>query len=190
VIDPAILLAVMRDQRGESEPDGLAGFITVRGEALGGLPLRLGLDATYAAVLTVPTGTANRWQRADGEAVVTDAAADRVPLAEVHAARPELGARLLVTHGRQLLAAIPARAGLRAMLPAVGVAEIEIAVVDYRVDAAAMRGAAGSGSYLTLAWRRLLNTGDYVPPVVPRRLRLMAGSTLNRGRFRIAERLR
>jgi hypothetical protein len=174
MINPYSTVSALREQHFIPADDPAAGLTVVRGEALGGLPLRLALDQTYAAIMVVPSGSAHIWQTAPIGAVVADAMFDRtgilpdVPPAP-HALpqtpeRQDGNARLLVVRGRVLIGAVPLRAGTRYRLPAAGAAEIEIVVVDYRVDAAAMRGAPASGGRLALGWR---NVAGYVPFAAP-----------------------
>ncbi|HYF90100.1 hypothetical protein [Azospirillum sp.] len=173
MIDPAIYLDVLQDRGGIVRPDPIAGLTTVRSEGFQSLPLRLALDATYEVVLIVPTGTARLWTDAPADALVTSAEFDRQPVAssQVEQVRLDRGARLLVMGGRRLLGALPPSPGSRHLLPMTGAAELEIAVLDYRIDTVAMRGGVSAGTSLAMGWRLLEPVSSYHPPPVPKRVR-------------------
>lgn len=162
MIDPYATLAYLQFSRGDEVAPAREGMTAVRADALSGLPLRVMLDATYAAILVVPTGSAYVWQTAPAGQLVTESALDRAaPVAAptgkedrwALAERDEPGARVLVTRERTRIGSLPLRAGLRGRFPAAGAAELELEIVDFRIEAGSVRGAPALGTFLSLAWR-------------------------------------
>lgn len=177
MIDSHVSLAYLQYRHGEEAPPPHTGMTVVRADALTGMPLRLALDAGHGAILVLPTGSAYAWQTAPAGQLVTESALDRsFPaglLAEdqqdagaVLAERTEPSARVLVTRDRSRIGSLPLRAGVRGRFPSSGAAEIEIEIVDFRIEAGSVRGAPALGTFLTLAWRPMTAEAVAPPPEV------------------------
>jgi hypothetical protein len=177
MINPHLTVDYLRFVHRREEERLQKGMVSIRGDGLTGMPLRVRLDATYTAILVVPTGSADSWQSAPADELVTHGGFDcgflvspRPSVAvssetRVVEERLEPSARVIVTRGRTRIGSVPLRVGLRSRFPAAGSAEIEVEIVDFRIEAGSVRGAPALGTFLSLAWRRM--TADAVMPPSP-----------------------
>jgi hypothetical protein len=144
-----------------------------------GVPQRIPLDDQLELALVVPTGLAVEWRDGEPTAELSSSASERVP--HIPAPTSPVGelrrppARLLLLDGGQLAGVVPLVAGSVRRVPSGGEAEVavraEVAVIDWDLRSAALRGPGDSLSRVTLAWRRADRAVDqFSTPLVPRKV--------------------
>lgn len=164
---PLVTAAALRFEAEAPAPGTVpAGFARLEVTFEQGLPHRMALDAELSLIIALPNGSAAAWARAAVDAPVASSEFD-LALVKDGEARLDGSLRLLLAQGRRLAAAAPLRTGARLRLPATGAALAELIVLSYGVTAGAMRGAAASGAFLAIAWRRLGPVDRLIEPAPP-----------------------
>jgi hypothetical protein len=126
---------------------------------VGGLPHTIGLDTELSLALVLPSGLAMQWLRADPLAVVSSSAGDGEPHVPDAAPAPRAPLRLLALVRSQPVAAVPLVAGLQRALPddgGPGGARLELQILTWELHAGTLRGAGDFGSFVDVAWRRVV----------------------------------
>jgi hypothetical protein len=144
-----------------------AGYALVESTLTQGLPARFPLGPRLTLAVTVPTGLARAWVRADPALVVSSS--DEPSAAGIaDAGRVPIRVVLLADGG--LVGAAPLVRAVEVLLPGAPDRPVEVAVValGWRVTAGALVGPGGPGSWLRLAWRRVGAAADR-PSRIPAR---------------------
>jgi hypothetical protein len=141
------------------QPDPLPGSgYTMLDVAVTAVPQRIPLFGTVAVVVLVPTGEALSWLQADPAEPASSSDPGWAPAPAAGAPAPSPPARLVLLDAAQTLGTLPLAAGARAVLPWDGDpgrgALVDIVVLTWQLTAAAVVGAADTGSRLRLGWRR------------------------------------
>jgi hypothetical protein len=157
------------------EPEG---FTVIDRSLSGGLPARVALTAELTLVVGIATGLANAWREADPQATVTSSLAQWQPYAPASSDGPAPDAiacapRLILIRSGSVVAAAPAVAAARHLVPASGDPELgtllELYVSAWDIRAGSIVGAGDVGSRIRFGWRiaDAASTQFMPPPISP-----------------------
>lgn len=120
-----------------------------------GLPYTYALDAHWTLTVSYPTGVLQPWIDADAATVTSSDSPERAPFDPAASPTQRDPARFTVLRDGTRYAVIPLSASRRALVVDDGVnpAALEIAILSWTIDVAAVRGGSASASSLTIAWR-------------------------------------